>query len=160
MADKKRLTKGLQTMDETDRKIINYLQGDFPVDNSPYRIIAQKLEISEDELLKRLNSLLENRILTRFGPMYDIQKLGGSFSLCAIRVPVERFEEVTQIVNSFPEVAHNYERDHDFNMWYVLATESLAQIDVTNQAIEDKTGLKVYNMPKIQEFFVGLHFQA
>jgi len=60
----------------------------------------------------------------------------------------------------FPEVAHNYERDHEFNMWYVLATESLAQIDITNQAIEEKTGLKVYNMPKIQEFFVGLHFNA
>ncbi len=147
-------------MDETDRKIINYLQGDFPIDNSPYQIIAQELGISEDELLKRLDSLLENRTLTRFGPMYDIQKLGGSFSLCAIRVPAERFEEVTQIVNSFPEVAHNYERDHDFNMWYVLATESLAKIYITNQAIEDKTGLKVYNMPKIQEFFVGLHFQA
>ncbi len=147
-------------MDELDRRIINYLQGDFPIDNSPYQIIAQKLDISEDELLKRLDHLLENRTLTRFGPMYDIQKLGGSFSLCAIRVPANRFEEVTQIINSFPEVAHNYERDHDFNMWYVLATESLAQIDITNQSIEDKTGLKVYNMPKIQEFFVGLHFQA
>ncbi len=92
--------------------------------------------------------------------MYDIQKLGGNFSLCAIRVPSERFAEVTEIVNSFSEVAHNYERDHEFNMWYVLATESLQQIEQVNQSIEDKIGLKVYNMPKLQEFFVGLHFQA
>lgn len=147
-------------MDEIDRNIINTLQGDFPIDDSPYQIIAQKLNIKEDELLKRLEILLENRTLTRFGPMYDIQKLGGSFSLCAIRVPSERFEEVTEVVNSFSEVAHNYERDHEFNMWYVLATESLAQIDKTNHSIEEKTGLKVYNMPKIQEFFVGLHFPA
>ncbi len=147
-------------MDDIDRKIINSLQGDFPIADHPYQIVAQRLDITEDELLKRLGILLENRTLTRFGPMYDIQKLGGSFSLCAIRVPPDRFKEVTEIVNSFSEVAHNYERDHEFNMWYVLATESLAQIDITNQAIEEKTGLKVYNMPKIQEFFVGLHFEA
>lgn len=147
-------------MDEIDRKIINTLQGDFPIDDRPYQIIAKKLNIEEDELLKRLEVLLENRTLTRFGPMYDIQKLGGSFSLCAIRVPPERFEEVTEVVNSFSEVAHNYERDHEFNMWYVLATESLSQIDETNHSIEEKTGLKVYNMPKTQEFFVGLHFPA
>lgn len=147
-------------MDDIDRKIINSLQGDFPIADHPYQIVAQRLDITEDELLKRLGILLENRTLTRFGPMYDIQKLGGSFSLCAIRVPSDRFKEVTEIVNSFSEVAHNYERDHEFNMWYVLATESLAQIDITNQAIEEKTGLKVYNMPKIQEFFVGLHFEA
>jgi len=147
-------------MEAMDRKIINTLQGDFPIDDHPYQIIANRLGIEEKELLQRLENMLENRTLTRFGPMYDIQKLGGSFSLCAIRVPTERFEEITEIVNSFPEVAHNYERDHEFNMWYVLATESLAQIDITNQAIEEKTGLKVYNMPKIQEFFVGLHFNA
>jgi DNA-binding Lrp family transcriptional regulator len=147
-------------MDEMDRNIINSLQGDFPIEDHPYQIVAQRLGIEENELLDRLEILLENRTLTRFGPMYDIQKLGGSFSLCAIRVPTERFEEVTEIVNSFPEVAHNYERDHEFNMWYVLATESLAQIDTTNLAIEKQTGLKVYNMPKIQEFFVGLHFNA
>lgn len=147
-------------MDETDRRIINSLQGNFPISEHPYQQVAEQLGISEDELLKRLELLLENRTLTRFGPMYDIQKLGGNFSLCAIRVPSERFNEISEIVNSFPEVAHNYERDHEFNMWYVLATESLKQIDITNQAIEEKTGLKVYNMPKLQEFFVGLHFQA
>ena len=147
-------------MDDIDRKIINSLQGNFPIDDHPYQIIAGQLDISEDELLTRLEALLDNKTLTRFGPMYDIQKLGGSFSLCAIRVPSERFEEVTEIVNSFSEVAHNYERDHAFNMWYVLATESLEQIDSTNQAIEEKTGLRVYNMPKLQEFFIGLHFQA
>jgi len=147
-------------MDDIDKKIINCLQGDFPIEDRPYQIIASQLEISEDELLTRLENLLANKTLTRFGPMYDIQKLGGSFSLCAIRVPEERFTEVRDIVNSFSEVAHNYKRDHKFNMWYVLATESLVQIEQTNQAIEKQSGLKVYNMPKIQEFFVGLYFKA
>lgn len=147
-------------MDDIERKIINSLQGDFPITDRPYRQIAEQLGINEEQLMQHLKRLLEDRTLTRFGPMYDIQKLGGSFSLCAIQVPEQRFEEVTQIVNSFPEVAHNYERDHKFNMWYVLATESLEQIDSTNHMIEKQTGLRVYNMPKLQEFFVGLHFQA
>jgi len=147
-------------MDDIDRNIINSLQGNFPIEEHPYQIIADQLDISEDELLTRLETLLKDKTLTRFGPMYDIQKLGGSFSLCAIRVPSERFAQVTEIVNSFPEVAHNYERDHEFNMWYVLATESLEQIDLTNRSIEEQTGLRVYNMPKLQEFFVGLHFEA
>ncbi len=147
-------------MDKLDRQIINSLQGKFPIVDNPFEQVAEQLGIDEDELLKRLKFLLENKTLTRFGPMYDIQKLGGSFSLCAIRVPTERFAEVAEIVNSFSDVAHNYERDHEFNMWYVLAAESLQQIDQVNQSIEDKIGLKVYNMPKLQEFFVGLHFQA
>lgn len=147
-------------MDDIERDIINSLQGDFPITDRPYRQIAEQLGINEEQLIQHLERLLDDRTLTRFGPMYDIQKLGGSFSLCAIQVPGQRFEEVTRIVNSFPEVAHNYERDHKFNMWYVLAAESLEQIDYTNQAIEEQTGLKVYNMPKLQEFFVGLHFQA
>ena len=133
-------------MDDIERKIINSLQGDFPITDRPYRQIAEQLGINEEQLMQHLKRLLEDRTLTRFGPMYDIQKLGGSFSLCAIQVPEQRFAEVTQIVNSFPEVAHNYERDHKFNMWYVLATESLEQIDSTNQAIEKQTGLRVYNM--------------
>lgn len=147
-------------MDEADKQIVNCLQGNFPIDDSPYQIIAEQLNMSEDDLLSRLKKLLDNKVLTRFGPMYDIQKLGGSFSLCAIQVPEERFTEVTEMVNAFSEVAHNYKRDHRFNMWYVLATESLAQIAQCNQLIEQKTGLKVYNMPKTQEFFVGLHFKA
>jgi len=147
-------------MDDIDRQIINTLQGNFPIVDNPYKLIAQQLDIEEEDLLNRLKALLENRVLTRFGPMYDIQKLGGNFSLCAIRVPVERFDEVTEIVNSFAEVAHNYERDHEFNMWYVLATESADQIDQVNHLIEEKTSLKVYNMPKLQEFYVGLHFKA
>ena len=147
-------------LDDIDRSIINSLQGDFPIADHPYQIIADKLNISVDDLLQRLKTLLENKTLTRFGPMYDIQELGGSFSLCAIQVPEERFEEVTQIVNSFVEVAHNYKRDHQFNMWYVLATEKPEQIDQINQKIAQQCQLKVYNMPKLQEFFVGLHFSA
>lgn len=143
-------------MDELDRKIVNVLQQGFPLSEEPYADVAVQLGVTESELLTRLSQLLENKILTRFGPMYDAQKLGGALSLVAMRVPEKDFDTVTELVNSYPEVAHNYQRDHDFNMWYVLATETAQQIDEVNNEIEQRTGLKVFNMPKLDEYYIGL----
>jgi len=145
-------------VDNIDKQLINSLQGGFPISDNPYQEIANKLSISESNLLNRISQLLENKTLTRFGPMYDIQKLGGAFSLCAMRVPEEQFQNITDLVNNYPEVAHNYKRNHEFNMWFVLATETPEQIQQTCDLITNESGIKVYNMPKLKEFFVGLHF--
>lgn len=147
-------------MDKTDRNIINILQAGFPLSEEPYAEVAAQLGITETELLNRLSVLLKEKTLTRFGPMYDAQKLGGAFSLVAIQVPADDFDNVTEVVNSYPEVAHNYQRDHDFNMWYVLATETPEQIDEVNRDIEQRTGLKVFNMPKLEEYFIGLQLRV
>jgi DNA-binding Lrp family transcriptional regulator len=92
--------------------------------------------------------------------MYNAVNMGGALSLCAMKVPQARFAEVTTQVNAFEEVAHNYQRDHEMNMWFVLATESEQELENTLAAITRRTGLHVYNMPKQKEFFVGLHFKA
>ncbi len=76
-----------------------------------------------------------------------------------MKVPEERFDEVAEIVNGFPEVAHNYQREHAFNMWFVLATDSKARIDEVNHEIEKRTGLPVYNMPKLREYFIHLELR-
>jgi len=145
-------------LDIIDKKIINSLQGGFPICDNPYQQVAGELGINESELLHRLDYLLSDKTLTRFGPMYDIQKLGGAFSLCAMRVPESKFAQVNETVNAYPEVAHNYKRNHEFNMWFVLATETPQQIQETCNRISEETGIRVYNMPKLKEFFVGLHF--
>jgi hypothetical protein len=75
-------------------------------------------------------------------------------------VPEERFETVAETVNAFPEVAHNYQRDHRMNMWFVLATETPAGLQATIDMIEAQTGLDVFNLPKLEEFYVGLHFEV
>ncbi len=147
-------------MDELDRKIINVLQSGFPVSEEPYAEVAKQLGIDEVDLLSRLKKLLNEKILTRFGPMYDAEKLGGAFSLVAIKVPQQEFDRVTEIVNSYTEVAHNYHRDHEFNMWYVLATETAEKIIEVNSDIERRTGLKVFNMPKLDEYYIGLKLTA
>lgn len=143
-------------MDTLDRKIINLLQAGFPLSEEPYLEVARQLGIEEQELLDRLTNLLDENILSRFGPMYDAQKFGGAFSLVAVRVPEEDFDKVTEIVNSYPEVAHNYKRDNDYNMWYVLATDSPEKIAEVNSDIEKKIGMKVFNMPKLEEYYIGL----
>ncbi len=147
-------------LDAIDRRIINALQGGFPLSDEPYREVAESLGLSETELLARLSSLLEKGVLSRFGPMFQIERLGGSFVLAALRVPEADFERVAAQVNSRAEVAHNYRRDHDMNMWLVLATETPQGIAAAIAAIESLTGLPVFAFPKEREYFVGMRLTA
>jgi len=146
-------------MDATDRAIINTLQYGFPICERPYQQVATELNIDVQELIQRLQAMLEDKRLSRFGPMYHAERMGGGLSLCAMSVAQDDFERVANQVNSFPEVAHNYARDHKLNMWFVLATDSPERIDTVLQEIETLTDHPIYNMPKKQEFFVGLHFE-
>jgi DNA-binding Lrp family transcriptional regulator len=147
-------------MDEIDRAIINSLQESFPICDRPYQAAADQFGISEEALIQRLQRMLEQKQLSRFGPLYNAERLGGGLSLCAMSVPEAEFEQVAEQVNAFPEVAHNYARDHKLNMWFVLATETPERIDSVLAEIEEATGHQVYNMPKQEEFFVGLKFEV
>lgn len=147
-------------MDDIDRRIVNALQSGFPICERPYLKAADDLGIAEQTLIDRLERLLADGILSRFGPMYHAERMGGALTLAAIKVPEHRFDEIADIVNAFPEVAHNYQRTHEFNMWFVVATETLAQLQQALTDIEAKTGLKVYDLPKITEYYVGLKLEA
>jgi len=147
-------------MDALDRNIINTLQRDFPVCERPFAQLAETLNSTEEELIHRVQTMLDDGLLTRFGPMYNAVNMGGALSLCAMKVPEDRFDKVTEQVNAFEEVAHNYQRDHEMNMRFVLATETQQDLNNTLEAIEKVTGIKVYNMPREKEFFVGLHFKV
>ena len=147
-------------MDELDRAIINELQGGFPVCERPYAVVAERLGTDEHKLITRIYRLLEEEVLSRFGPMYHAERLGGALTLCAMQVPEEEFEHVADYVNGFPEVAHNYARDHALNMWFVLATETPERVTDVIEEIEARSGYPVYNMPKIEEYFVGLRFDV
>ena len=95
-------------------------------------------------------------MLTRFGPLFQIERAGGLFVLAAMAVPEKRYEAVTAQVNAHPEIAHNYRREHALNMWFVLATETPQAIDDTIAAIEQETHCSVFDFPKLDEYFVGL----
>lgn len=146
-------------LDSVDRALINRYQSDFPLCSNPYQVVADALGIDEQQAIERISRLLENGVLTRFGPLFNIEAFGGQFTLTAMEVPEQRFEEVNAIVNDFSEVAHNYEREHQLNMWFVLACESQQQTDQVLQQLEQATGLRAYPFPKLQEFFIGLRFE-
>lgn len=147
-------------MDALDRAIINRLQGGFPLCERPYAAVAEQLGSSEDEVLARVERLLRDRVLTRFGPMFHAERLGGGLSLVAMKIPSDDFERVAEIVNAMPEVAHNYAREHALNMWFVLATETPEGQREALDRIERETGFPVYAMPKIREYFVELKLHA
>jgi siroheme decarboxylase len=151
---------GEAATDATDRRIINALQGDFPLVAEPYREVAAALGLDEAELLQRLDAMLERKVLTRFGPMFQIERAGGAFVLAAMKVAEADFDRVAAQVNAFPEVAHNYRREHALNMWFVLATATPQGIPVAIAAIESATGLPVFAFPKEREYFVEMKLNA
>jgi DNA-binding Lrp family transcriptional regulator len=147
-------------LSEADRRIVNALQGGFPIVERPFLEVARRLGLDEDALIEAVTRLREDGVLTRFGPMYDAAALGGAFTLCAMAVPEDRFGEVADLVNALPEVAHNYRRAHRLNMWFVLATEWPTRIAEVVAEIEALTGLAVLNLPKLEEYFLELKLPA
>jgi len=143
-------------MDEFDSAIVNCLQSGFPLVERPFAVVAAELGFAEEYLIARVHKLLEEGVLTRIGPMYQVERMGGAFSLAAMRVPPEDFDRVAATVNALPEVAHNYQREHEYNMWFVLATERPEGIARAIDRIERETGLPVLNFPKLREYFVEL----
>lgn len=147
-------------MDSLDRAIINRLQDGFPICAEPFAQVAQELGTDEADLIARIQRLRDDKVLTRFGPMYHAERLGGALSLAAMQVPAQDFERVAGMVNALPEVAHNYEREHALNMWFVLATETGDAQKEAIERIEQETGYPVYNMPKLDEYFVELKLRV
>ena len=147
-------------MDQIDRDIINGLHGGLAICERPYLEAAQRLGLDEDDLLTRLTRLLNDGVLTRVGPLYQIERMGGAFTLAALHAPTDMYEEVAQRVNALPQVAHNYARDHELNMWFVIATETPGEIEDVIKRIERETGCSVFNFPKSREYFVELKLRA
>ena len=147
-------------IDARDARLIDRLHGDLPLADHPFAVVGAELGMDEDQVLERLRRLLSQGVLTRIGPLFHIERAGGKFLLAALEVPSERFDEVAALVNALAEVADNYRREHAFNMWFVVATESAAQCDAALARIAEATGLKVHAFAEEREYFVGLQLAA
>ena len=155
-----RTTLPPDALDAIDRLLINRLQDGLPLEHAPFAAVAREAGLTEAEVVARITQLREIGAITRFGPFLDAEAMGGAFCLCAMAVPEGRFDEVMTLVNAHPEVAHNYERQHRLNMWFVLACEKPEQITEAAARIEGETGLKVLRFPKQREFFIGFRVEA
>ena len=143
-------------LDAPDRHIINSLQGGFPVCDRPYAQAAQSLGLTEEELIARIEKLVQDGVLSRFGPLFNADRLGGSAVLAAMSVPEAEYEQIAETVNAQTEIAHNYRREHALNMWFVGSAEQAESVEAAFGRIEKLSGHPVYRFPKEREFFVEL----
>ena len=139
-----------------DARLLERLHGDMPLTERPFADVAAEFGWTEEYVIDRLAALLESGMLTRFGPLFQIERAGGLFVLAAMAVPEERYEGGTGQGNGHPGIPHNFRRAHALNMWFVLGTETPAQCAAAIERIEAETGLPVLAFPKEREFFVEL----
>ncbi|MBF0214099.1 MAG: Lrp/AsnC family transcriptional regulator [Magnetococcales bacterium] len=147
-------------MDSGALRIINGLQSGFPLVLRPFVQAGARLGMREEALIQGIDALLGDGVLTRFGPFYNAERMGGGVTLAAIRVPADDYEAVAALVNAQPEVAHNYAREHALNMWFVVATERKDQVSGVLARIAALTGLEVFDLPKIEEYRLGFQLQV
>jgi siroheme decarboxylase len=150
----------MNTISDTDKAILNLIQTDFPVDARPYRILAQKLGISENELLDRIRAMREKQLIRRIGGNFSPDRLGYFSTLCTARVPKEKIALFTRTVNAYPGVTHNYQRDHAFNIWFTFIAPSREQIKESLENISRQTGVSpILNLPATRVYKISANFK-
>ena len=145
-----------------ERAFLNRYQGGFPLSARPFDAAAESLGTDGASLIRRVRGLLESGVLSRFGPLFDAERLGGRLTLAAMAVPEPEFDRVAGLLAELPEVAHNYRRDHALNMWFVLASPGEAALQESVGRLHALTGLRIYDFPKLAEYHLGfwLHIDA
>lgn len=145
-------------IDDVDRRILNHLQNDFPLSIQPYKIMADRLQISEEILLTRIAAMKSSGLIRRIGGIMDARGLGFFSTLCAVSVPPSRIEEVAEAINSIPGVTHNYLRDHKYNLWFTLTATSREEAEKQLHVLESKIGLTILSMPAEKIFKIRVSF--
>ena len=143
--------------DTVRRRLLDDFQKDFPLDPRPFRVIGERLGISEEEVLDLLCELQEAGVVDRIGAVIEPGRVGAS-TLAAMKVPPQRLGEVAAVVSAFPEVNHNYEREHELNLWFVVAAATPARLRAVLDAIAARTGIPVVELPLVEAFRLDLGF--
>lgn len=144
-------------LSELQKHLLNDFQRDFPLSSTPFRELAESLGVAEAEVLAGLRNLSDSQLISRVGPVFAPRRIGTS-TLAALAVPEERLEEVADWVSGLPEVNHNYEREHRFNLWFVLTAPDRERLDAVLAEIERRTGLAVLSLPLLEDFHIDLGF--
>jgi siroheme decarboxylase len=149
-------------LDDADKRLLNLMQGSFPLAERPYAEVARLAELSEDEVLRRTRRLLDERIIREVTPIFDTRVLGYSSMLVAAKVDPEHPWRAAKIINAHPGVSHNYLRDHDFNLWFTIATEpgSKLGLDGTLDVLAELTGAQsVRQLPTLRLFKIRMDLE-
>lgn len=147
-------------LDNTDRSILNIIQTGFPIDPHPYRVIGDSAGITEEEAYRRVIAMKDGGVIRRIGASYDSRGLHFTSTLCSVKVPSELVDVVVAKINSYPEVTHNYQRNHPYNVWFTVIAESTDRINGILREIEAATGCpEIRNMPALKNFKVKVDFK-
>jgi siroheme decarboxylase len=150
----------MNTISDTDKVILNLIQLDFPIDSRPYRVLAEKIGLTEDVLMDRIRTMKEKLLIRRIGGNFSPDRLGYYSTLCAATVPKEKIDLFTRTVNAYSGVTHNYMRDHTFNIWFTFIAPSRGLIQESLDGISQKTGVTpILNLPATRVFKISANFK-
>lgn len=147
--------------DQTSKDILNRIQTDFPIHPRPYKILAEELGLGEDELIDKIEQMKQEMIIRRIGGNFSPDRLGFCSTLCAARVTSDKIELFTSTVNEFSGVTHNYQRDHQYNIWFTFIAPSIREINENLETISQKTGVtEILNLPATHVFKIAANFKV
>lgn len=146
-------------MDRTDRRILRAVQSHLPIAERPFAELGRELGLSEQEVLQRLAALKRRGIIRRIGGNFDSARLGFAATLCAAKVPEDKFAAFVAAVNAFPGVTHNYRRDHEYNVWFTFIAESMEVIDRHLAELSRRTGVEdILSLPSLKKYKIQVDF--
>ncbi len=146
-------------LDKLSQQIINAYQRGFPVCSRPFEVLANEFDVSEQAVIDCLQTLDDNQVLSRLGPVFDHKKAGAS-TLAAVAVPMDKMDEIAEIINQFEAINHNYAREHDYNLWFVVTASDQEALDIAIKDIETATGYEVLVLPMEKSFHIDLSFDV
>lgn len=148
-------------MDQLDKGILNEIQSDFPISERPYRVIAARLGLEEDEVIRRVGTLKEEGVIRRIGASFDSRRLSFSSTLCAARVPEDRIREFVSVVNQYQGVTHNYRRNGPYNIWFTLIARDRERVSSILAEIVVKTRIgDILDLPAVRTFKIKVDFEV
>jgi DNA-binding Lrp family transcriptional regulator len=148
-------------LDDIDKAIVNRIQSEFPITSRPYLAVADELGLTEKEVLDRVARLKKDGIIRRIGANFVPDKLGFVSTLCAAKVPVDKIEHFARIVNRYPGVTHNYQRDNQYNVWFTFISPSMDEIEANLKKIAEDSGVSdILNLPATKVFKINAQFDV
>jgi len=142
---------------ELEKRLLNDFQDGLPLTPRPYKAMAEQLGTTEAEVIRGLQGLLEAGLISRVGPVFRPNRVGAS-TLAAMAVPEARLAQVAELVSSYPEVNHNYEREHELNLWFVATAPDRDHLDQTLHEISRRSGLEILDLPMVEDYYINLGF--
>ena len=141
-----------------EQHLLDDFQRDMSLSATPFADIARQLNVSEEEVINTTRSLQERGVISRVGPVFKPNRIGVS-TLAAMSIPEDKIECIARIVSAFPEVNHNYQREHEFNLWFVVTASSAEHLDIVLYEIEQHTEYPLISLPMLEDYFIDLGFK-